>query len=177
MIVRILAGLALIWMLGFAWFAIGQPEPAPDALVTDAIVVVTGGPGRVQRGLDLLAANRARRLLVSGTDRQVRPADLAAVNHVSPALVATRVDLGHEAVDTRSNAEETARWLARYHFHTVRLVTTDWHMSRARFELERMVPPGVTIVPDAVRSQPGFTVLFKEYHKYLLRRLSAPLGV
>ena len=177
MIVRALAALALLWALGFAWFAIGQPLPAPDALKTDAIVVVTGGPGRVQRGLDMLAAGRAQRLLVSGTDRQVKPEELAAVNHVSPALVKARVDLGHEAVDTRSNADETAAWLTRHQFHSLRLVTTDWHMARAKFELARVIGPTVTIVPDAVRSEPGLMVLFKEYHKYLLRRLSAPLGL
>ncbi len=177
MIARLLSAALLLWALGFAWFAIGQPRPAPDDLVTDAIVVVTGGPGRVQRGLDLLAAGRAKRLLVSGADRRVRPEELASVNHVSPVLVLARVDLGHEAVDTRSNADETVRWLNRYGFHSVRLVTTDWHMSRARFELARVVGPDVTIVPDAVRSAPNFMVLFKEYHKYLLRRLSAPLGV
>ncbi len=176
MIARVVAAVVLVWLLGFAWFALLQPGPAPDTAVTDAIVVVTGGPGRVQRGLDLLAAGRARRLLVSGADRRVRPADLAAVNHVSERLVAERVDLGHEAVDTRSNAEETAGWLARHRFRTLRLVTTDWHMARARFELHRVIGPGVTILPDAVRSEPGFTMLFKEYHKYLLRRIAAPLG-
>lgn len=177
MIVRLLSALALLWALGFAWFAIGLPEPAPDGVTTDAIVVVTGGPGRVQRGFDLLAAGRAKRMLVSGADRRVRPAELAEVNHVSPALVAACVDLGHEAVDTRSNADETARWLARNGFRSVRLVTTDWHMARARFELARVVGNKVTIVRDAVRSEPGLAILFKEYHKYLLRRLAAPLGV
>ncbi|TVV69640.1 YdcF family protein [Sphingomonas solaris] len=176
MIARAAAALLLLWALGFAWFAIDQPGPAPDAAVTDAIVVVTGGPGRVQRGLDLLAAGRAQRLLVSGADRRVRPLELAEVNHVSPALVVARVDLGHEAVDTRSNADETAGWLARHRFRSVRLVTTDWHMSRACFELRRIVGDRVTILPDAVRSEPGFTALFKEYHKYLLRRVAAPLG-
>ncbi|MET0270782.1 MAG: YdcF family protein [Sphingomonas sp.] len=176
MIARITAAVVLAWALGFAWFSLLQPGPAPDAAVTDAIVVVTGGPGRVQRGLDLLSAGRARRLLVSGADRRVRPAELAAVNHVSPRLVETRVDLGHEAVDTRSNAEETAGWLARYRFRSLRLVTTDWHMARACFELRRILGDEVTILPDAVRSEPGFTALFKEYHKYLLRRIAAPLG-
>ncbi|WP_156678033.1 YdcF family protein [Sphingomonas profundi] len=177
MIARLLSAVALLWALGFAWFAIGLPEPAPDALVTDAIVVVTGGPGRVRRGLHLLAAGRAQRLLVSGADRRVRAGELAAINDVPPALVAQRVDLGHEAVDTRSNADETAAWLARHGFRTVRLVTTDWHMPRARFELARVVDGKVRIVPDAVRSEPGLMILFKEYHKYLLRRLAAPLGV
>ena len=177
MILRLLVVPLLLWALGFAWFAVGQPGPAPDGTTTDAIVVVTGGPGRVQRGLDLLAAGRAKRLLVSGADRRVQPADFAAVNHVPLTLVAARVDLGHEAVDTRSNAAETAAWLKRYRFGSVRLVTTDWHMARARFELKRVVGGTIAILPDGVRSEPGLMALFKEYNKYLLRRLAAPLGV
>jgi uncharacterized SAM-binding protein YcdF (DUF218 family) len=177
LIVRLLALPPLVWALGFAWFAIGQPGPAPATQKTDAIVVVTGAPGRVQRGLDLLAGGWAQRMLVSGADRRVRPAEFAAVNHVPLALVAARVDLGHEAVDTRSNADETAAWLARYKFRSVRLVTTDWHMARARFELARVVGRSILIVPDGVRSEPGLRPLVREYNKYLLRRLAAPLGV
>jgi uncharacterized SAM-binding protein YcdF (DUF218 family) len=176
-IVRLLAFLLLCWLLGFAWFAVRQPGPAPSAETTDAIVVVTGGPGRVQRGLDLLAAGRAKRMLVSGADRRVRPAEFAEVNHVPLALVQARVDLGHEAVDTRSNADETAAWLARYKFRSIRLVTTDWHMARARFELARVVDPSVRVLQDGVRSEPGLTALFREYNKYLLRRVAATLGV
>jgi uncharacterized SAM-binding protein YcdF (DUF218 family) len=177
MILRLLAFALMAWLLGFAWFAVGQPGRAPAAEITDAIVVVTGGPGRVQRGLHLLVAGRAQRLLVSGADRRVRPAEFAEVNHVPLALVSARVDLGHEAVDTRSNADETAAWLARYKFRSIRLVTTDWHMARARFELARVLDRSVRIVPDGVRSEPGLRALFREYNKYLLRRLAAPLGL
>lgn len=176
MIVRLAAGMLLAWMLGFAWFAVALPQPADDRK-TDAIVVPTGGPGRVERGLDLLAAKRAKRMLVSGADRRVQPAELAEAYHVPRALVACCVDLGQEAVDTRSNAEETAAWLKQHRYRSVRLVTTDWHMSRARFELGRTLDDDVTIVGDAVKSTPALSALFKEYHKYLLRRLAAPLGI
>ena len=53
------------------------PRPADDR-PTDAIVVLTGGANRIERGLDLLQRGRAKRLLVSGVDRTVRPVDLAA---------------------------------------------------------------------------------------------------
>ncbi|ARS28844.1 YdcF family protein [Sphingomonas sp. KC8] len=176
MIARLFAAGLLVWMLGFAWFAIAIPGPADDR-VTDGIVVLTGGPGRVQRGLVLLEKGKARRLLVSGTDRRVRPRELAAVYGVSGKLVDCCVDLGNDAVDTRSNAQETAAWVDRHGYKSVRLVTTDWHMRRARFELSRELPPGVTILADSVVSEPGLGALFEEYHKYLLRRLAAPLGI
>ena len=76
MIVR-LAALALLgWVLGFAWFAIFLPEPL-DGRRTDAIVVLTGGPGRIDRGIALMQQGAARRMLISGVDRSVRPGELA----------------------------------------------------------------------------------------------------
>ncbi|WP_380872262.1 hypothetical protein ACFB49_32070 [Sphingomonas sp. DBB INV C78] len=176
MITRILAAGILLWMIGFAWFAMTLPGPA-DESPTDAIVVLTGGPGRVQRGLGLLERGKAKRLLVSGADRRVRPRELAAANNAPEKLVDCCVDLGNEAVDTRSNAEETALWVTQHHYRSVRLVTTDWHMRRARFELSRVLGDDVRLVADAVPSEPGLGSLFEEYHKYLLRRVAAPLGV
>lgn len=176
MIARFLSLLILLWALGFALFAVTLPRPA-GAGATDAIVVLTGGPGRVHRGLSLLQAGKAKRMLVSGVDRRVKPHELAAEYGVPEKLVDCCVDLGHDSVDTRSNAEETAGWAKRRGFRSIRLVTTDWHMPRAHYEFSRMVDPDVEIVTDAVVSQPGLIALLKEYNKYLLRRLAAPIGI
>lgn len=175
MIARILSGFFLLWLIGFLWFAVALPRPADDR-VTDAIVVVTGGPGRVDRGLALLERKRAKRMLVSGADRRVKPIELADAYHAPRALVQCCVDLGYEAADTRSNAEETVAWLKARHYRSVRLVTSDWHMRRARFELARLLPASITLLPDAVAGTPDLTALFKEYNKYLLRRVIAPMG-
>lgn len=176
MIRRLAAALALAWVLGFAAFAVLLPRPAGDRR-TDAIVVPTGGQGRIPRGLALLQARRADRMLVTGVAREVRPHELALAQGAPPALFDCCVDLGHEAIDTRSNGEETARWLARRRYKSVRLVTTDWHMARARLELAHALPPGIEIVPDAVPSAASLSVLLREYDKYLLRRAAVFLGL
>ena len=176
MITRILAALLLLYLLGYALFGALLPRPADDR-PTDAIVVLTGGANRMERGLDLLQRHKAQRMLVSGVDRTVRPADLAGHYPRSAPLFACCIDLGREAVDTRSNAEEVARWLKRRHLNSVRLVTTDWHMPRARFELSRQLGGSVPVLPDAVESSPSFEQLFMEYNKYLLRRAAVLLGI
>lgn len=173
MIARLAAGLLLAWGLGFLWFAIDLPRPAPLA-PTDGVVVLTGGPGRVQRGTAVLAAGAARRMLISGVDRRVTGPEIASLYHV-PVPLRGRVDLGRSAVDTRSNAQETARWIDAHGYRSIRLVTTDWHMRRARFELGR-VAGGAAIVPDAVPSEPALIALVREYDKFLLRRGAALLG-
>lgn len=171
---RLLAALACLWALGFALFASSLPHPAGNA-PTDGIVVLTGGPGRLQRGLLLLRQGAARRMLISGVDRRVRPAELAHAYHVPEALFA-RIDLGHESVDTHSNAEETARWVAAHHYRSIRLVTTDWHMRRARLELSHTLGPQIAVLPDGVPSDPALGPLLREYNKYLLRRVASLFG-
>ena len=59
----------------------------------------------------------------------------------------------------------------------MRLVTSDWHMRRARYEFNRQFDRDVRIIPDAVRTEPSFMTLFAEYNKYLLRRLSVWIGI
>ena len=176
MVWRVLSLIVLLWALGFAIFAIDLPGPAGERR-TDAIIVLTGGENRIERGIDLLEAGQADRLLVSGVNRTVRPIELAEEIGKPEALFDCCIDLGQDAVDTRSNGTEAARWMRENRFTSVRLVTTDWHMPRARFELERELDNGVILLPDAVRSEPSFMQLFLEYNKYLLRRLSALAGL
>lgn len=176
MIRRVIAGAALVWVLGLAWFMLTLPGPADDRQ-TDAIVVPTGGPGRIDRGLALLKAHAARRMLVTGVAPGVRPIDLAIEYKTSPRLFACCVDLGSKAVDTRSNAEETAAWVRAHHYKSVRLVTSDWHLRRARLELTQTLGKDVVVVGDGVRGAPRLPLLLAEYHKYLVRRIALLLGL
>lgn len=176
MVRRILSLILLFWALGFAVFVVGLPGPAGPQQ-TDGIIVLTGGENRIERGIELLEAGQAQRMLVSGVNRTVRPVELAEETSTPEALFDCCIDLGQEAVDTRSNGEEAARWVRENRFTNVRLVTTDWHMPRARFELQRALDDGVELLSDGVPSDPSFMQLFLEYNKYLLRRLSAIVGL
>ena len=166
MIRRLLSLLLVAWVFGFLWFAVALPQPA-GAGRTDAIVVPTGSGGRIPRGLALLRERAAPRMLVTGVYEGVRPAEFAAEYGVAPGLMKCCVTLGFTALDTRGNARETARWVAANKVRSIRLVTSDWHMRRAASELEEKLPPGTTVLRDAVRSQPSLWILFLEYHKLL----------
>ena len=176
MISRAVAFLVLLYVLGYAAFAVFLPKPG-DERRTDAIVVLTGGAKRLERGLQLLEQKKADRMLISGVERTVRPVELAQRYGRQQALFECCIDLGREAVDTRSNAEETSRWLDRHKYKTVRLVTTDWHMPRAGFELARQAGNKVDVYPDAIQSRPRFGQIFTEYNKYLLRRAAVIVGI
>lgn len=165
---RIAAAIVLIWAIGFLWFAVALPSPAGDAR-TDAVIVLTGGSGRIDRALDLLRRRQAPRVLVSGVDPEVREADFRASYDVSPELLQCCITLGRDAYDTQSNAVEAGDWVRLRKAKTVRLVTSDWHMRRAMLDFEHEMPDGVTLLPDAVATQPSLRILFLEYHKWLAR--------
>ncbi len=176
MIRGILGIAATAWLVGFAWFMLTLPGPL-DNRRTDAIVVPTGGPGRIDRGIALLQAHAAQRMLVTGVAPGVRPIDLAKEYHTPPALFACCIDLGREAVDTRSNAEETSKWVRRHRYRSVRLVTSDWHMRRARLELTNALDGDVMVMGDGVAGAPRALLLLAEYDKYLLRWAVLKLGL
>jgi len=173
MIARFGAILILFYALGFVLFAftLGKPAPA-DAAATDAAIVLTGGPGRIEHAIDVVKHHEAKRLLVAGVDPSVTKPDLARRIPGSRSWLSCCVDLGSESVDTRSNAEEAGRWLSAHHFKSVRLITSDWHMRRARYEFGKVLGGKYDIVTDAVSSEPSFLTLFGEYNKYILRRLA-----
>ncbi|MCT2400343.1 YdcF family protein [Novosphingobium mangrovi (ex Huang et al. 2023)] len=166
---RIAAFIVLIWLFGFLWFAVALPPPVPSDVRTDAIIVLTGSQGRIEHALDVLKADAAPRLLVSGVDREVTPGEFAAEFSVPDQLMKCCVTLGYQAYDTHSNAKEAAQWVSEHKARSVRLVTADWHMRRAASELGRELPPGVTLVRDAVPSRPSLGALILEYHKMLAR--------
>jgi uncharacterized SAM-binding protein YcdF (DUF218 family) len=172
---RIASLIVLVWLMGFIWFAVALPHAAAGEK-SDAVVVLTGGGGRIERGLEALQKGWARRMLVSGVDREVRASEFQTEYKVSPPLMACCIALGFQSVDTRSNAREAAQWIAGNKFRSVRLVTTDWHMRRAAMEFGGLLPDHVVVIRDAVLSQPSFRTLFLEYNKLLARGVQRLAG-
>lgn len=174
---RLLSFVAIAWVMGFVAFMLLLGAPAADDIRTDAIVVPTGGAGRIERGIALVGQRQARRMLVTGVGAGVRKVDLVPRSGGRPDLLACCVDLGADAFDTRSNGEETARWVREHRYLSVRLVTSDWHLARARMELRAALGPEVRIVGDGVRSDPRLGILVNEYNKLILRRIALWLGL
>jgi uncharacterized SAM-binding protein YcdF (DUF218 family) len=170
MILRLAALFLLLYALGFALFSVTLDQPV-DGQKTQAIVVLTGGPNRIERGVALMQENQAKRMLIAGADPSVSREDLRRrLGPGSNRVLRCCIDLGSESVDTRSNAEEAGRWLRKNGFTSVRLVTSDWHMRRATYEFRHHLGDRYTLLTDAVPTRPRFLTLFGEYNKYILRR-------
>ncbi len=176
MILRFFATCLLLWAGAFTLFATTLPGRA-DNRHTDGIVVLTGSAGRIEHGLALLKQRRAERLFISGVDIDAGPISIRRAYNIPRAVMRCCVELGHEAIDTRSNAIETAQWIRRRGYHSIRLITADWHMGRASYELRRQLPADIVLVRDAVPTQPSLRILLREFHKYVLRRAAGLAGI
>ncbi|MGO8919963.1 MAG: YdcF family protein [Stellaceae bacterium] len=177
--------LLVLWLGGFVWFAREIPDEVSDAdSETDAIVVLTGGSLRVQSGLALLAAGKAKKLFVSGVYHSTDVTALLHISRQSPEHVACCIVLGHEADNTLGNALETAQWMRQEDFHSLRLVTASYHMPRSLLEFSRAMPEmrivANPVFPESVKQErwwasPGTaSLILGEYHKYLVA-LARPL--
>jgi uncharacterized SAM-binding protein YcdF (DUF218 family) len=193
--VLVLLGLVVlgIWSAGLVLFVGYIPRsPAPDDGATDAIVVLTGGSERLGEGLRLLQLGLAKTLFVSGVHADVELAELVAtlppeVTPPSDAELACCIVLGYAAGNTLGNAQETAAWMAKEGFASLRLVTANYHMPRSMLEF-RQAMPGIAMVahpvfpPQVKRDEwwrwPGTAALMvSEYHKFLFALLRGMLDL
>lgn len=178
----VVIAVAAVWTGGLVWFAARIPPPGSgDTVRTDAIVVLTGGSGRLDEGLRLLSAKRADKLFVSGVYRGVDVAALLRLARQEPGSLECCIMLGYAADNTVGNARETAAWMKAEGYKSLRLVTASYHMPRSLMEFRRIMP-GVELVPHPVfparfkQSQwwrwPGTAGLIaREYNKYLMASL------
>ncbi len=173
-----------IWLGGLVWFMWQIPmHPSMIFPEADAIVVLTGGSGRLEHGLELLADKRGKVLFVSGVGKKATLADLM---HYAQPRIRKNVEnmpviLGHDAENTIGNAKETAAWLRKEGHKTIYLVTSNYHMPRSLVEM-REVAPDMNFIPASVfpddftitgwwQDKSSRKLILLEYHKFLASKL------
>lgn len=106
----------------------------------DAAIVLTGGPDRLADAARLLSTGVTKHLLISGVGGR---ADLDDLVRVAPSLApysSCCVDLGHQAQNTRGNAEEAALWARDKNYKSLAIVTAGFHLPRAMLEVRALLP-------------------------------------
>jgi uncharacterized SAM-binding protein YcdF (DUF218 family) len=160
-----------------------ETKPASNA---DGIVVLTGGSSRISDAIELLASGYGKRLLISGVHPTNGANDISRSVPESQPLLKCCVDLDRSAINTRSNASETRRWVNERGFHSLIVVTSNYHMPRAIVELSHAMPD-ITLIPfvvigDKWREEPWWTsgttlrLLLSEYVKYLAAEVRVRLA-
>jgi uncharacterized SAM-binding protein YcdF (DUF218 family) len=182
---------ASLWLAGLLIFVasienLDEPQISPDLEVTDAIVALTGGSERVMTGFELLNSRKGSKLFISGVHPGLALDHLLGNKVVPDVLRQCCIILGHDAESTRGNADETRLWMRKESYHSLRLVTANYHMPRSLI-IFRATMPDIYIVPHPISPEsvklagwwnhPGTaSLLVTEYNKYLYAALRLLLG-
>ncbi len=169
------ATLSVLWAGGWLWYAtnIALSEPTKDQSTTEAIIVLTGGNGRINEGLDLLATKMSEKLFISGVNQDVSKDDIfkSWKNPTTPKPCC--IFLGYNAHDTVGNASEVKSWIEENNVKSFRLVTSNYHMTRANLLIKRQLP-NIKIIKHNVFSDDFenwkgrfWQLSFSEYNKSL----------
>lgn len=164
--------------LGFVWFLsrVQSEDMALDRRA-EGIVALTGGAARINDAIELLAAERGQRLLITGVNPTTHRAELARLTPQYRKLFDCCIDLDRSATNTIGNAIETRRWARARGFRSLLVVTSAYHMPRAIAELSHELPD-VTLIEFPVwterqRSEPWWSnettarLVISEYFKFV----------
>ncbi len=172
----VLGGIAVILGFGVFLWLLPNEEVALDRNA-DGIVVLTGGTSRITDALELLAAGRGKRLLITGVNPGTTTNDIARQAAGYDRLLGCCVDLDYSAINTLGNAVEARRWAIDRGFRSLIIVTSSYHMPRALAEIAHQLPDVALIpfpvVPDRLRIEPWWSngattrLVLSEYIKYL----------
>ncbi|HEY6257156.1 MAG TPA: YdcF family protein [Xanthobacteraceae bacterium] len=179
--IAICAGAAALLAAGFAWFLWSLPADeivlARDA---DGIVVLTGGASRITDAMELLAAGRGKRLLISGVNRATTYGEISRLNPDYGPIVSCCVDFDR-SLNTLGNAIETKHWVESRGFRSLIVVTSNYHMPRAIAEIAHQLPDisllPFPVVADKLHSEPWWThgpmmkLVLSEYLKYVAAQM------
>jgi uncharacterized SAM-binding protein YcdF (DUF218 family) len=175
--IAIFVGMLLL-VAGFFWFVAQiQTEETPLSRNAEGIVVLTGAAARIPDAVELLAANRGKRLLITGVHHATSVKEIAHLTPLYANYFSCCIDLDRSALNTLGNALETKRWARERNFNSLIVVTSNWHMSRAIAEVQHQLPD-VTLIAFPViskmfktepwwRNSETARLLFAEYLKYL----------
>ena len=165
--------LLVLFGIGFGRFLANLPPTTSDlAAPADAIVALTGEGGRLAPAVTLLEKGSGQRLLITGVNPQTSKPYLKKLLHGGEAFDCC-ADLGFAALDTRGNAQEAAKWAGARSYHSLIIVTADYHMPRSLVEFGAQMP-GVKLVPYPVAADNPKAPIWEsarrlsgEYVKYL----------
>ncbi len=154
---RLLLFFSIILLVSAAYFLLNFFKEAEGRIAgpsgPDAIVVLTGGKGRVERGLEFLRNGVSPTLILSGVN-EAADLDSIFLDGLYPGE-RDNIILEKASKSTYENALQVRRLATEKGYSSVVLVTSAYHMKRAYFIFRRVMPDDVRIAPHSV-SSPNF---------------------
>lgn len=116
----------------------------------DCAVVLTGGPGRVKEGVDLLYRGAVKKLIVSGVNPKASWREILPQAGFYGGLREEDIILERRATTTYGNATQSLPLVEALHCRSVVLVTSTLHMYRAEQTFRGVFPEDFPILAHAI---------------------------
>ena len=156
------------------------------------IVILTGGTNRIKDGLNIInhfhKSKRTKfKILVSGTGKGFSKNSLIKQigPNFNPKLIECCIYLDSVSKNTLTNAIETSKWANKNDLKEFILITSNYHMPRAILEFKNVMPnhkiytfpitPRKHNIKEWMRSYETFSLIFKEFCKYIISNLRIKL--
>lgn len=174
-ICTLLGFLIAIWLAGFALFVYRIQQHRFSCICTaEVIVVLTGGQDRIFAGGQLLAEDKEKLLLLSGTGKGFAKQNFFTALPANSAVRQVNAEtlfLGTYAKNTIENAYEALAFMKMHNKHSLCLVTSDYHMPRSLLLFQGVLSQ-YSIVPCALNTAQNLNLwqfgrmALLEYTKY-----------
>lgn len=121
-----------------------------DNTQADCGVVLTGGPGRLREGFDLLVNKHIQKLIISGVHAQATIEDLFPLYSIYGDVNLDDIILERKSQTTFGNAQQSMTLIDALKCRDIILITSRLHMYRSLYVFEKSLSETVLIKSRAV---------------------------
>jgi len=160
----ILTVLILFFIIGFIKFYNDiKNYKSYNKILVEGIAVLTGGKGRIDKGIELFKASPNNYLIISGVDKSIKIIEVVPKD----ILNSNKVFIDRKSETTIDNAEEIIKWSRKNSITNIRIITSDYHMPRSMLILSKK-SESLNFFPDPVKSDINIRKNISENFKSLL---------
>ncbi|MGB1361142.1 MAG: YdcF family protein [Alphaproteobacteria bacterium] len=125
-----------------------QKYKQPKLTSVDVAVVLTGGAGRMDKGIEILKTGKVKKLFISGVHKSFAIRRLMKEVKQNKSAY-NKIVLGYQAQTTFDNGLEVAEFINKNNYKSIYLITNSFHMPRSIREVRHRLP-NVKIIPYPV---------------------------
>jgi len=148
----------------------------------DSIVVLTGDKFRISKGMEILSNGIGEKLLLSGVNKNIKLTNIMNEFPKYKNFFDCCVEIENISSNTFENSRETFLWLEKNKYNSVLIVSSDYHMPRAKLEFEKFLNTKNTYYHPVnsnnnLKGIRKIKKLFLEYVKYMRTYISLAVGL
>lgn len=143
--------MSFVFLFLFVYIKAVQITSEPENLwgnvttAADCGVVLTGAPGRLREGFELLAQKRIKKLIVSGVYKEARMSELFPYSDYYPEVDLDNIFLEKRSETTFGNARHSMNLVEGLRCRDIVLITSQIHMHRAYAIFKIVYPEAILI--------------------------------